>query len=58
MTDVDALIRERAYTLWEQSGHVHGSEMEFWLQAEREIKHTQAPSESAAPTDALQERLD
>jgi hypothetical protein len=31
-------IRQRAYELWLQSGEPEGSEMEFWLQAEREIK--------------------
>jgi DUF2934 family protein len=30
-------IRQRAYELWEQSGRPEGSEMDFWLQAEREI---------------------
>ena len=58
MTDVDDLIRQRAYALWEQSGNTHGSEMEFWLQAERDIKQTHSPSPSAASTDTLQERLD
>ena len=29
-------IRARAYELWEQSGKT-GSEMDFWLQAEKEI---------------------
>ena len=29
-------VRQRAYELWEQSGK-EGSEMDFWLQAEREI---------------------
>jgi hypothetical protein len=31
-------IRQRAYELWLQSGQPEGSEMEFWLRAEREIK--------------------
>jgi hypothetical protein len=29
-------VRQRAYELWEQSGK-NGSEMDFWLQAEKEI---------------------
>ena len=32
------LIRERAYRLWEQRGDKKGSAMDFWLQAERQIK--------------------
>jgi hypothetical protein len=31
-------IRQRAYDLWLKSGEPEGSEMDFWLQAEREIK--------------------
>ena len=33
----DERIRHRAYELWEQSGRSHGSEVEHWLQAERDI---------------------
>jgi hypothetical protein len=29
-------VRQRAYELWEQSGKPEGSDMDFWLQAERE----------------------
>lgn len=35
-------IRQRAYELWQQSGQPDGSEMDFWLQAEREIKGEEA----------------
>jgi hypothetical protein len=31
-------IRARAYELWEQSGWPPGRDLEFWLQAERELK--------------------
>jgi hypothetical protein len=37
-------IRQRAYELWEQSGK-EGSEMDYWLQAEREINER----DNAAP---------
>lgn len=30
-------IREHAYRLWEQAGRPRGRELEFWLQAEREL---------------------
>jgi hypothetical protein len=35
--ETDDRIRQRAYELWLQSGEPEGLEMEFWLQAEREI---------------------
>jgi hypothetical protein len=35
--ETDDRIRQRAYELWLQSGEPAGAEMEFWLQAEREI---------------------
>ncbi len=37
MSGVEEKIRHRAYELWERSGKTGGSEMDFWLQAEREI---------------------
>jgi len=33
-------IRERARDLWEQHGSPQGSDMEFWLRAERELVET------------------
>jgi hypothetical protein len=36
-TRQDERIRERAYHLWRESGGQHGREMEYWLQAEREV---------------------
>ncbi len=44
-------VRERAYELWEQSGK-QGSEMDFWLQAEKEI--TERDSAAAPPQDRLE----
>jgi hypothetical protein len=40
-------ISERAHQLWEQAGKPNGRETEDWLQAEREIKH----SDTAALSD-------
>jgi hypothetical protein len=37
-------IRERAYTLWENAGKIHGREMDFWLQAEQEINKAKKPA--------------
>jgi hypothetical protein len=37
MNGLEEKIRQRAYELWEASGQKEGSEMDFWLQAEREI---------------------
>ena len=31
-------IRARAYELWERAGWPSGRDLEFWLQAERELK--------------------
>jgi hypothetical protein len=44
-------VRQRAYELWEQSGK-NGSEMDFWLQAEKEI--AERDSASTPPQDRLE----
>jgi len=44
-------IRQRAFELWEQSGK-NGSEMDFWLQAEKEV--TKQDSTEAPPQDRLE----
>jgi Protein of unknown function (DUF2934) len=31
-------VRARAYELWEQAGRPHDRDLEFWLEAERQIK--------------------
>jgi hypothetical protein len=36
--ELDALIRERAYQIWEDSGCPHGFDHQHWLQAEREVQ--------------------
>jgi DUF2934 family protein len=45
-------VRQRAYELWEQSAKSEGSEMNFWLQAEREI--AQGDHFPAPPQDRLE----
>jgi hypothetical protein len=37
MDDREQEIRRRAHELWENAGQPAGGEMEFWLQAEREV---------------------
>jgi hypothetical protein len=40
-------IRQRAYELYEQRGRADGHDLDDWLQAEREIKGTQANAATA-----------
>ena len=42
MRDLDALIRERAYLIWEKSGKPSGRETDHWFQAAREIEAAMA----------------
>ncbi|MBR0900796.1 DUF2934 domain-containing protein [Bradyrhizobium tropiciagri] len=51
MSSLEDKIRQRAYELWEQSGRTDGSEMDFWLQAEREVRTEAAPE---PPRDRLE----
>jgi hypothetical protein len=37
MPDIEALIRERAYLIWEKSGKPFGRETDHWFQAAEEI---------------------
>jgi len=51
MANNEDKVRQRAYELWEQSGK-EGSEMDYWLQAEKEIaEHDSAPT---PPQDRLE----
>jgi hypothetical protein len=60
MNDVEELIRQRAYELWEQGQKTNSSAsaMDFWLQAEKEIKQGHDAIAAAAPPDTLEQRLD
>ena len=42
--NLDHIIRERAYALWEQAGRVDGLADHHWLQAERELSAPRAGS--------------
>ena len=34
----DNEVASRAYRLWEQAGKPHGRDLEFWIQAEAEVR--------------------
>ena len=51
MSGLEDRIRQRAYELWKQSGKTDGSEMDFWLQAEREMASETSPE---PPQDRLE----
>jgi hypothetical protein len=42
MPDIEALIRERAYLIWEKSGKPTGLDRDHWFQAAREIEEAMA----------------
>jgi len=44
--DTQAQVRQRAHELWEQHGSREGHEVEFWLQAERELKGEASPGDT------------
>jgi hypothetical protein len=44
---IEQQIRQRAYELYEQRGRTDGHELDDWLQAECEIKGTQANAAAA-----------
>ena len=44
---IEQQIQQRAYELYEQRGRTDGHELDDWLQAEREIKGTQANAAAA-----------
>ncbi|SDJ52874.1 MULTISPECIES: DUF2934 domain-containing protein [Bradyrhizobium] len=47
-SDLDDRIRNRAHQLWEESGQPEGREMDFCLQAEKEIRETDPPPTNAS----------
>jgi hypothetical protein len=48
MLSPEERIRRRAYELWVQRGNQSGSEMDDWLQAEKEFLQDEAIDEEAA----------
>ena len=51
MSGLEDKVRQRAYVLREQSNKTDGSEMDFWLQAEREMAAETSPE---PPQDRLE----
>ena len=41
-------IKQRAYELWERNGRQHGSHLEHWLQAERDLDPERSQGRTAA----------
>lgn len=40
-------VRARAYALWEQAGRPAGRELEFWLEAERQLEEKREERQSS-----------
>ena len=56
MSDLERLIREQAYRLWEQAGRPFGRSDEFWYAAQQEYQGASpADRESAMPLAPLAE---
>jgi hypothetical protein len=55
--ELEDRIRQRAYDLWLENGQPEGSEMDFWLQAEREIRDIDSAL-GAAPDSATNSEPD
>lgn len=59
-------IRQRAYELWEKSGRtdsseggkIKGSEMDFWLEAERQLASEAGETAPATPPDLPEGKLE
>lgn len=43
-------VRARAYELWEQSGQPSNRELEFWLEAERQIEEEREERKGSDPS--------
>ncbi len=54
----DDQVRQRAYELWEKSGRTDGSEMDFWLEAERQVAREAGVTAPAVPPDLPEGKLE
>jgi hypothetical protein len=52
--DVSEKIKQRAHELWEAGGRPEGRELEFWLQAERELSEASAAAPGSSDSDTEQ----
>jgi Protein of unknown function (DUF2934) len=57
MLDNDALIRERAYAIWEASGCPPGRDQEYWFQAANEIASEHAAATANNPVKRVRRSL-
>jgi hypothetical protein len=48
MSDIQELVRERAYELWRQAGVPEGRSAEFWFAAENELEYGESEYEAGA----------
>ena len=42
-TEIESIIREQAYKLYEDRGYTHGHDMDDWLEAEEEVDEQSRP---------------
>ena len=52
--DIDEKIKQRAHELLEAEGSPEGRELEFWLQAERELSEASAAAPGSSDSDTEQ----
>jgi Protein of unknown function (DUF2934) len=50
---VDQMVRERAYELWQEAGQPKGRDVEFWVEARRQVIHSGAASKISITTAEL-----
>lgn len=55
MSDIDEIVRERAYELWEKAGRPDNRTLEFWFAAKREAESGAAPATAAQ--DIVEQRV-
>jgi hypothetical protein len=53
MPDIEGLIRERAYIIWEQSGRPAGLDKDHWFQAAKEVTAKKSQNGTAGPREAV-----
>jgi hypothetical protein len=52
--DITEKIKQRAHELWAAEGRPEGRELEFWLQAERELSEAPAAAPGSSDSDTEQ----
>jgi hypothetical protein len=54
--DTNERIEKRAHELWEAEGCPEGRELEFWLQAERELAEATAAAPAGSSDDDTEQK--